>query len=356
MNKYKNFYDNVAKFIDPVYLVGGPVRDMLLGKEPNDYDFCTPIDPDTVEKLVKADGRRAYAVGKKYGTIGFKMDGEFIEVTTFRNESYKPRNRKPDVEFVKDIVTDLSRRDFTINAMAWRNNHSIVDPFNGREDLIRGIIKSVGSARARIKDDPLRMLRGARFMAKFNFDIDEEFERETKKNAYKILHVSKERWMTELDKLLLTDKPSVGLDFIMRNRLFNFMIPELSLQYKYDQNSPWHEFDLWTHTMKVVDATPNDINLRWAALLHDVAKPFVRTNKEDRSNYIAHDYLGADIVNKVADHLKWSNNLKNNVYKLVSEHLRDDCELKQYDDMSKRKGGFVTESIDIETLNKIKEF
>lgn len=357
MNKYKEIYEAVSKFINPVYLVGGPVRDMLLNSEPNDYDFCTPLDPDTVEKLVKADGRRAYCVGKKFGTIGFKLDGNFIEVTTFRQEKYKPRNRRPDVEFVKSINEDLARRDFTINAMAWRNR-KIIDPFNGREDLANGIIRSVGLAQTRIKEDPLRMLRAARFMSKFNFDIDEELKKQIKKNAYKILHVSKERWMMELDKLLLSDYPALGLDLLMESRLLNFMIPELSLQYEYDQNSPWHEFDLWTHTTKVVTATPKDINLRWAALLHDVAKPFVRTDKEDRSNYIFHDYLGADMVIKIANHLKWSNDLKNNVHELVVNHLNESCPLKQYDDISKSsfaRGGVVTGIISAEDLDKIIE-
>lgn len=335
MQKYEEIYKKVSEIINPVYLVGGSVRDILLKREPKDYDFCTPLNPDEVEKLVKSAGRRAYATGKKFGTIGFKLDGDFIEVTTFRQEKYKPNNRKPEVEFVDNITADLSRRDFGINAIAWRNG-KFIDPFGGRCDLLERKIRSVGKAQDRIREDPLRMLRCARFMSQINFDVDPYLEGQIKKNAYKILHISRERWVMELDKILLSDDPSIGLDFLMRNRLFNFMIPELSLQYNYEQNSPYHDFDLWTHTLKTVNATPTNIDIRWAALLHDIAKPFVRTERKDRSNYIFHDYLGSHIVDKIANYLKWSNKRKESVTQLVKEHLSQHSELKIYDDLAKK--------------------
>jgi len=336
MEKYKNVYQKVSEIVNPVYLVGGSVRDILLKKEPKDYDFCTPLNPNDVEILVKKAGRRAYATGKRFGTIGFKLDGNFIEVTTFRQEKYKPNNRKPEVEFVDNITADLSRRDFGINAMAWRDD-KFIDPFGGRCDLLERKIRSVGKAQDRIREDPLRMLRCARFMSQLNFIVDPYLEGQIKKNAYKILHISRERWVMELDKILLSDNPKIGLDFLMKNRLFNFMIPELSLQYNYEQNSPYHDFDLWEHTIKTVMATPQDIILRWSALLHDIAKPFVRTERKDRSNYIYHDYLGFHIVSKIAQYLRWSNERKENVTILIRDHLKPDSILKQYDDLAKKE-------------------
>jgi tRNA nucleotidyltransferase (CCA-adding enzyme) len=335
MKKYEEIYKKVNEIIEPVYLVGGSVRDILLGIEPKDYDFSTPILPDEIEKQIRTSGRRAYLVGKKFGTIGCKIEGEFVEITTFRQEFYSKNNRKPQVDFVQNIENDLKRRDFTINAIAWQNG-KFIDLFAGKEDLENKIIRSVGNPKKRIEEDPLRMLRCARFMSQLNFSVESDLERKIKNNSFRILFVSQERWVMELDKILLSKNPEIGLNFIMKNRLFNFMIPELSLQYKYDQNSPYHDFDLWTHTLKTVAATPPDINLRWAALLHDIAKPFVRTNKIDRSNYIYHAFLGANIVDKIGYHLKWSKTRKKTVVDIVKNHLKIDSPLKEYDNISKK--------------------
>ena len=169
----------------PVYAVGGCVRDYILGVQPKDYDFCTPATPDEIETLVKKSGRRAYLTGKRFGTIGCKVKiGEIqdlIEITTFRTETYAEANRKPEVEFVKDITADLSRRDFTINAMAIRLNKGrihIIDPFGGREDLKNKTIKAVGNPKIRFKEDPLRILRAIRFATRYGgfFDPDRDWE------------------------------------------------------------------------------------------------------------------------------------------------------------------------------------
>lgn len=333
----------VAEIISPVYLVGGSIRDRLLDKPPKDWDFCTPLSPDEIEERVKATGHRAYLIGKKFGTIGFKLDGEFVEVTTFRTEKYEKNSRKPKVEFVKNISHDLSRRDFTINAMAKRirldterKRSKIIDNFGGQEDLKNKIIKCVGNPRSRFKEDPLRILRVGRFMAQLGFSVEEQTKQYAKELAYKILHISKERWVTELDKLLISDDVVKGLEFLAEIRLFNFMIPELSLQVGYSQNSPHHYLNLWEHTLKVVYHTPKDIILRWAALLHDVGKPFVRTeNTRGHSNYIRHDYLGGEIVEKTARYLKWSNERREKVKEIVLYHLSQDSILKEFDNKAK---------------------
>jgi len=321
----------------PIYLVGGSIRDQLLGRIPKDWDFCTSLSPDEIEFLVKKAGRRAYLIGKKYGTIGFKLDGQFIEVTTFRTETYEKNNRKPKVEFVKDIHQDLARRDFTINAIA-RRGRKIIDPFNGRKDLKEKRIRAVGIPSHRFKEDPLRILRACRFSSQLGFGIEGNTLSAMQKLSYKILSVSKERWMAELDKLLLGDNVILGLNYLMSIGLFRYLIPELHLQFMFDQNRCYHSLPLWIHTLKVVEGVPQDINLRWSALLHDIAKPFTKTYnlKTNYYNYIKHDLLGADMVERLARHLKWSNERRESVKELVANHLREDSPLKEADDKAKR--------------------
>ena len=341
----------VPEVISPVYLVGGAVRDILLGFTPKDWDFCTPLSPEEIEKAVRNAGRKPFCVGKRFGTIGFKVpiehtdlevDWEHVEVTTFRNEVYTEGSRKPEVNFVKDITADLSRRDFTINAMALKGRGKLIDPFFGLLDLNNKIIRAVGKPTHRFKEDPLRMLRAGRFASQLGFKIDEDIKKAVLALNYKILEVSRERWVQELDKILMTDKPSIAFDFFMETRLMNFMIPELALQYKYDQKSVYHDLTLWEHTKKAMDATPKDINLRWAILLHDIGKPFVRTDKYSegiwiKTNYIKHDMVGAEIVLKLARYLKWSNDRTMTVENLVRNHLDDNSPLREYDKMGKGK-------------------
>jgi tRNA nucleotidyltransferase (CCA-adding enzyme) len=336
-----NIIKEVEKVLSPVYLVGGSLRDTLLNQVPHDFDFACPLSPDEIEKAVRKAERRPYLVGKRFGTIGFKVETEtgyeYVEVTTFRNEQYKEGSRKPEVSFVRDITADLSRRDFTINSMALREG-KLIDPFNGQKDLKNGIIRAVGQPSHRFKEDPLRMLRVCRFASQLNFNIEEKTFESMKQLNYKILEVSRERWMIELDKLLMTDRPSIGLSYLMESRLLNFMIPELALQYKYEQNNPHHEYDLWTHTLRVVENVPKDINLRLGALLHDVAKPYVRTDREDRSNYIKHDLLGKEIVIRLARYLKWSNERTEIISDLVLNHVEDESPLKEADTKGKKDG------------------
>jgi putative nucleotidyltransferase with HDIG domain len=317
---FEYIYNAVKSIVGPVYLVGGSVRDMIMKKEPKDYDFCTPLSPDEIEQAIKTAGKRAYNIGKRFGTVGMTIEGQMIEITTFRTEQYTPGSRKPQVQFVQDITADLSRRDFRINAIAYIDG-KYIDPFGGKLDILERSIKCVGEPKARFKEDPLRMLRAARFAYQLEFSLDNFLENTTGKMSHKILEVSRERWVMEMDKLLMTAHPETGLDFLARTHLLHFMFPELSLQVDYDQNSPFHSLDLWEHTKHVVLYSQQDINIRWAALLHDVGKPFVRGEKPDRSNYIKHDLLGAEIVDKYASYLKWSNERREKVKDLVLNHL-----------------------------------
>ncbi|MEK6881960.1 MAG: HD domain-containing protein [Nanoarchaeota archaeon] len=331
-------------FKDKVYLVGGSVRDILLNKTPNDYDFTTSLSPDEIEAKIREVGKRPYLVGKRFGTVGVKIEGQLIEITTFRSESYTKGNRKPQVEFVTSLSDDLSRRDFTINAMAIKSdgtyivgkNHSkLIDPFNGQDDLNKYLIKAVGNPTIRFKEDPLRMLRACRFASQLEFKIEEKTFKSIIKNAHHILDVSKERWMMELDKLLLGEYVEVGLTYLFQTGLMKFMLPELTLQYMFDQRTKHHMFHLHAHTTLVVKNSPKDINLRWAALLHDIAKPFIFQDKGDRNIYPMHEVVGGEFVEKISSYLKWSNERRKTVKELVLNHLSDESPLRKYDNMSK---------------------
>jgi len=322
--------DEVKKIIDPIYMVGGSVRDEVMGREPKDYDFATPIAPNEIEQRIRDAKRRPYLIGKRFGTIGVKIDGQMVEITTFRQEKYDGFSRKPTVEFVGDLTSDLSRRDFTMNAMAKRDGR-FIDPFGGREDIKRGVIRSVGNATIRFKEDPLRMLRAARFSSQFEFGVDKSVEKSATRLSHRILRVSKERWVMELDKLLMTDCPLIGLDFLMRTGVMRFIIPELWIQDKYDQRTKYHAYDLWTHTMMTVANCPKDIDIRWAALLHDVGKPFAKIDKGDRCIYPRHEMIGRELALKIGGFLRWSNSRIEYVSELVGDHLHPDSPLKEAD-------------------------
>jgi tRNA nucleotidyltransferase (CCA-adding enzyme) len=308
-----------------LYQVGGSVRDAIMNRKPKDYDFATPQSPEEIEKAIRDAGRRPYRAGKRFGTFGVKINGNLVEITAFKNEA-------------KTIQEDLSYRDFTINAIAMDMNGRYIDPYNGRLDIMSGIIRCVGSPKKRFGEDPLRMVRVARFASELGFNVDQYTKSYMKKMAHTVLKSAKERWVSEMDKILVSPDPVTGLQLLMETRLINFMIPELALQYNYDQNSPYHDFTLWEHTLKVVSKVDNDINLRWGALLHDVGKPFVATlNKKGYTNYIHHAELGYEIVLKLGAYLKWSKERTDTVSRLVLHHMDENSPLKKADDASKKK-------------------
>jgi putative nucleotidyltransferase with HDIG domain len=331
-SKIMQLFQQVETIVSPIYLVGGSVRDIVLGVDPSDYDFTTPLLPDEIELAVRQAGKRPYLIGKAYGTIGFKVDGQLVEVTTFRTETYPANSRKPIVTFINDLTHDLSRRDFTINAMALKIDKTLVDPFNGHLDLTHKCIQTVNKAYDRYNEDPLRMLRAARFASQLKFTIDEEAESQALKKAHKIIEISQERWVQELDKLLVSEHVDIGLEFLARTRLLHFMLPELAIQVDYDQDSPYHQLDLWEHTLKTVRLVHSGLILRWAALFHDIGKPYVRQkNKHGYSNYTDHELVGAELVTKIGRYLRWSNARTTAVHDLVRHHLDAGSPLEKAD-------------------------
>lgn len=237
---------------DEVYLVGGSVRDVVMGNTPKDYDFTTSMLPDEMIEKVKAAGRRVYTIGEKFGTIGFKvpyteyndyggpenaggfsaqwhssMVYEYVEVTTFRSEVYTNKSRKPEVQFVPSLDEDLARRDFTMNAMVLRSDGTIYDPYGGRLDIHAKQIKTVGLPKDRIIEDPLRILRAARFAARYDFKIDPNFIGKARQLADRIFDVSVERWVQELDKLLTSDHADGGIYALKDMSILMRILPEL---------------------------------------------------------------------------------------------------------------------------------
>jgi tRNA nucleotidyltransferase (CCA-adding enzyme) len=333
----RELHRSVASVVSPTYLVGGAVRDLALGRAPKDYDYATSLSPDEVEARVRAQGKRAYTVGKRFGTIGFKVDGKMVEVTTFRTEKYTKGSRKPSVEYVTDVHSDLARRDFTFNAMAITEDGRLLDPHKGIDDLHDGVIRTVGHPTVRFKEDALRMLRACRFVAQHGFTIEDNTLKSMQRNAHLILNVSRERWGMELDKILVAPWASYGLKALSDSRLLGYMLPEVERMVGYDQRSRFHNLPLWEHTLGVVDGVPAETELRWAALLHDVGKPSVRQEKVNPSRliYPTHERLSASMVDDVANRLKWSNQRRDIVRTVVRYHLDEDSPLKAADDAAK---------------------
>jgi poly(A) polymerase len=300
MNTYESVFAEVNRVIDPVFLVGGSVRDLILKREPKDYDFCTPLDPDEVERRIKDSGRKAYGVGKRFGTVGFKvMDAnqnwQYVEVTTFRQEEYTEGSRKPKVTYVEDLMEDLSRRDFTMNAIAF-DGQVFIDPFAGMLDIELETILPVGLAAHRFREDPLRMLRAARFSSQLGFSISPEVYRAAREQADTILTVSKERWVQELDKLLMGKyAEGMGLGFLRSVDLLTFMIPEISgrdLDDSGDLNSRW------LHLFKHSNVIPNWFGEREKMLVnHEIAIGICHRLKfsNERTKFIL-DGLKADVL------------------------------------------------------------
>lgn len=254
-----------------VYLVGGSVRDLVMGNTPKDYDFTTPLLPEEVESKIKSAGRHAYTIGKQFGTIGFKVpittvdfvvdpdmteheysetEYEYVEVTTFRSEVYASKSRKPEVQFVSSLEEDLARRDFTMNAMVLKSDGKIYDPYGGRLDIHAKQIKTVGMPKDRIQEDPLRMLRAARFAARYDFTIDPNFIGKARQLADSIFDVSVERWVQELDKLLVSEHYYSGMQALESMGIWKRILPE---QYDYP-NGPAVDADLaWKSQLRNVD-------------------------------------------------------------------------------------------------------
>jgi tRNA nucleotidyltransferase/poly(A) polymerase len=307
--------ERVSAIIDPVYLVGGSVRDALMDRPCADFDFSTPLSADLIEQSVRAAGRRPYLMGKRFGTVAFRFDAITVEVTTFRSERYTEGSRRPSIEFLPDLEQDLGRRDFTINAMAFHGD-DLIDLFGGQTDLAAGIVRAVGNPSERFSEDPLRMLRAARFVSELDFRIDAQTRDAAKGLARAILRVARERWMTELDRLLLGPGVTHGLRLLADTGLLRFLMPEIALQSGIASGDGARS--LFDDTVDAVGSSPSDLTLRWAALLRDVGAPYLATALGvDENTARDQALLGVEIVERTALYLKWSNRRREDVKLLV---------------------------------------
>ena len=300
------------------YAVGGCVRDACLGLEPQDYDLCTNALPEETEAVFA--GHRLVLAGKKHGTVGVITDAGVVEITTFRTEGGYRDNRHPDwVEFVPNVEEDLARRDFTVNAMAYSPSRGFADPFGGREDLKAHILRAVGDPFARFTEDSLRILRGVRFAVRYGLVPEAETEKAMGALAPLMDNLARERVFEELCKLL----PRVdGADLIRYAPILAAVIPELGPAIGFDQRSPHHAYDLFTHIAHVTGATPPDLTLRWAALLHDVGKiPTFTLDETGRGHFYGHASVGADMADAVLRRLKAPTALRENVVVLIKNHM-----------------------------------
>ena len=286
------------------YVVGGCVRDAFLGKVADDWDITTSATPEEMKKVF-AD-YRVIETGIKHGTLSVIIGGEVLEITTMRVDGDYTDNRHPDsVEFTGDIHKDLSRRDFTVNAMAYNPATGLVDPFDGCGDIKRKIIRCVGDPDRRFNEDALRIMRALRFACTLNFDIASETAESIIKNRHLLLNVAKERVRVELLKLLCGVRvKEILLDFAP---VFFEIIPELEAMYKFPQNTPYHIYDVWEHTVVSVANVPADPILRMTMLLHDLGKPAMHTVDENgQSHFKRHQGVSAEMSREILKSLRFS--------------------------------------------------
>jgi poly(A) polymerase len=330
----KELGENFSKNGFEISLVGGPVRDAVLGKLVKDLDLTTNAKPEEIQKCLKGWADSIWDVGIKFGTVGAKVKDYVFEITTYRTEQYEDTSRKPSVEFGKTLEEDLARRDFTINAMALRlPNFELVDIYNGLTDLNNKILRTPLDAQISFSEDPLRMLRAARFMSKLDLKPQADLVEAMKILADRLKIVSMERINDEFNKLLLTDKPRPGIELLVETGVAEHFLPELpALKLEIDEHH--HHKDVYQHSLTVLDQVIDletkhqpqieaDLVLRIAALLHDIGKPKTRKFEgEGRVSFHHHEVVGARLAKKRLEKLRYSNEIIEQVCLLIELHLR----------------------------------
>jgi tRNA nucleotidyltransferase (CCA-adding enzyme) len=325
-NKIPEFVKHVSQTLDDAnfetYLVGGCVRDILIGNEPKDFDLATRAVPDEIINLFP---KTVYE--NNFGTVFVinEDSGETVEVTPFRQEGKYTDKRHPDnVTFSDNINDDLSRRDFTINAMAYRiKNSELVDLYNGQIDLQNKIIRTVGDADTRFSEDPLRLMRAVRFAAQLGFAIEAETMNSIIKNANLIKHISSERIRDEFIKIINSNSPAMGVDMLRRFGLLEYIIPELLEGVECFQGGA-HKYDVYNHLLQALQHSADKdfpFHIRLSALFHDIGKPRTKREGVNKPTFYGHEVVGAKMAKKIMERLKFSKNEIDLVYKMVRYHM-----------------------------------
>ncbi|TFB49839.1 CCA tRNA nucleotidyltransferase [Cryobacterium tagatosivorans] len=315
-------------------LVGGPVRDAFLDRATNDLDFTTDASPDQILKIVKPIADAHWDIGRAFGTIGAKVGDDTVEITTYRADSYDGQTRRPDVVFGASLEDDLIRRDFTVNALALRLPEvKLVDPAGGIDDMLAGILRTPAAPEVSFGDDPLRMMRAARFSAQLGFALDPGTQAAMTAMADSIRIISAERVCEELSKLLKSDRPRAGIELLVESGLAEIVLPEIpALRLEIDEHH--HHKDVYQHTLTVLDQAIDyersrgnlpvpDLVVRLAALLHDIGKPATRRLEPGGVvSFYHHDVVGSKLARKRLRALRFDNETINAVGRLVELHLR----------------------------------
>ena len=314
-------------------LVGGPVRDAFLGREVHDLDFTTSATPDQVEKLVRPIAQAVWDVGREFGTIACRIGDDTFEITTYRSDVYDGASRKPEVAFGTSLEADLERRDFTMNAMALTlPGLQLVDPFGGLEDLLARKLRTPVSPEVSFGDDPLRMMRAARFTSQLGAVIDDETRAAMATLAPRIDDISAERVRDEIIKILSSRSPRSGLEALVDSGIAERVLPELpALRLETDEHA--HHKDVYEHTLTVLEqaideehlrfpGSEPDVVLRMASLLHDIGKPATRRFEGGSVTFYHHDVVGAKLAKKRLRALRFDNDTIDAVAQLVELHLR----------------------------------
>ena len=324
-------FDLFRRAGEDLYLVGGAVRDRVCGKaleELQDLDFATSALPTESARILRAAGFPVFMVGSRFGTVGTILEGEGrrreVQVTTFRGEIYVTNSRNPRVTFGTSLKDDLARRDFSINAMAMTAEGELVDPYGGRQDLDQKVLRTVGDPLTIFREDPLRTLRAARFIATLGMHPESHLTEAVRTLAAQILAVSRERWLLEMNRLLVGRAVETGLRFLADTGLLEHLLPEAQamVEFKAGQGK-YHHKALWPHTLAVVTQTPPLPALRWAGLLHDAGK--VTTRSVDTAgdvHFFGHEAVGAGLVDEVARRFRFDRALWHRVRILVTMHQR----------------------------------
>jgi poly(A) polymerase len=314
-------------------LVGGPVRDAILGRLGNDLDFTTNAKPDETKSIIKKGADSIWETGREFGTIAAQFGDVTVEITTYRSEKYETQSRNPEVEFGENIEGDLLRRDFTVNAMALElttTPPTFIDNFDGVNDLARKVLRTPGTPETSFSDDPLRMMRAARFAAQLGFDVDPAIINAIKEMAARIEIISAERVRDEFMKLIMSENPRTGISLLVDTGLADYVLPEIpKLKLEIDEHH--HHKDVYEHTLKVLEQAisledrlggPNLV-IRLAALLHDIGKPKTRELIEGGGvSFHHHEVVGARMAKERLKTMRFSNDVISDVSSLVFLHLR----------------------------------
>jgi poly(A) polymerase len=312
-----------------LHLVGGTVRDALMGRPDEDLDFATDARPADVLTIVASLAQATWTTGIEFGTVGAQIDGRMCEITTFRADRYDRVSRNPEVVYGESLQDDLRRRDFTMNAMALSvaGDRTFTDPFGGLADLARGVLRTPGAPEESFADDPLRMLRAARFVSTLGISVAPEVRAAIEAMAVELGRITVERIQAELSKLLLGAAPRAGLEVLVDTGLADVVLPELpALRMAADEHGQ-HK-DVYAHTLQVLEQAIDleeepDLTLRWAALLHDIGKPATRAFAPGgRVTFHHHEVVGARMARKRLKELRYSKHLVDDVGQLVFLHLR----------------------------------